>query len=142
VFEALGSKTYKFRYLIVVVWILAMVASAKLAPSLAGRAASDQAAFLPANAPSMLANDALEKAFPGATATSTATLTFSRNTGLTDADRAYLDATATWTTSADAPTELRSAVTGTASAASRPELESMLTSSDGKLVLLLVNLNV
>ena len=75
-FEALGSKTYKFRYLIVVAWAVAMIASAKLAPSLAGQAASDQSAFLPANAPSMLANDAIEKAFPGATSTSSATLTF------------------------------------------------------------------
>ncbi|HEY4751964.1 MAG TPA: MMPL family transporter, partial [Candidatus Limnocylindrales bacterium] len=141
-FEALGSKTYKWRYLIVVAWILAMVASVKLAPSLAGQAASDQSAFLPASAPSMLANDALAKAFPGATATSTATLTFSRDAGLTDADRAYLDSTAAWVASADAPEELRNAVTGTASPTSRPELSSMLKSPDGQLELLLVNLNV
>ncbi len=141
-FEALGSRTYRWRYLIVVAWIVAMVASVKLAPSLAGSASSDQAAFLPDTAPSMLANDALEKAFPGATATSSATLTFSRDTGLTDADRAYLDATAAWVRSADAPAELRDAVTGTASATSRPELESMLKSSDGQLQLLLLDLNV
>ncbi|HEY5628057.1 MAG TPA: MMPL family transporter, partial [Candidatus Limnocylindrales bacterium] len=141
-FEALGSRTYRWRYLIVVAWVLAVIASVKLAPSLAGAASSDQAAFLPATTPSMLANDALEKAFPGATATSTATLTFSRDTGLTDADRAYLDATAAWVRSADAPPQLRDAVTGTASATSRPELESMLKSPDGQLQLLLVNLNV
>lgn len=141
-FEALGSRTYRWRYLIVVAWVLAMIASVKLAPSLAGQAASDQAAFLPSNVPSMLANDALDKAFPGATAASTATLTFSRDTGLTDADIAYLDATAAWARSAAAPAELRDAVTGTASAASRPELSSMLKSADGKLQLLLVDLNV
>ena len=127
-FEALGSKTYKWRFFIVVAWILAMVASAKLAPSLAGQAASDQSAFLPATATSMLANDAIEKAFPGATSTSSATLTFSRDSGLTDADLAYLDATATWVTSSGAPADLRNAVTGTASATSRPELSSMLKS--------------
>jgi RND superfamily putative drug exporter len=142
VFEALGSRTYRWRYFIVVAWVVMMVASVKLAPSLAGKAASDQSAFLPANAPSMLANDALERAFPGATATSTATLTFSRDAGLTDADVTYLTDFAAWTTSADAPDELRSAVTGTATAASRPELESMLKSSDGQLQLLLVNLSV
>ena len=141
-FEALGSRTYKWRYFIVVAWAIAMIASVKLAPSLAGHAASDQSAFLPATAPSMLANDALERAFPGATATSTATMTFSRDSGLTDADVAYLTDFATWTTSAEAPDAVRSAVTGTATAASRPELESMLKSSDGQLQLLLVNLNV
>ncbi len=96
-FEALGSKTYKLRYLIVVAWIIAMVASVKLAPSLAGEAASDQAHFLPPDAPSAMANDALEKAFPGSTATSTATLTFSRDAGLTDADRTYIADFAAWT---------------------------------------------
>ena len=141
-FEALGSRTYRWRYLIVVAWIVAMVASVKLAPSLADSASSDQAAFLPATAPSSLANDAIEKAFPGATATSSATLTFSRDTGLTDADAAYLEATAAWVRSPDAPAELRDAVTGTASATSRPELESMLKSPDGQLQLLLIDLNV
>jgi len=142
VFEALGSKTYRWRFAIVAVWILAILAAAKLAPSLAGQASSDQAAFLPATAPSMLANDAIEKAFPGATSTSSATLTFSRDSGLTDSDRAYLDATAAWVTGSDAPAELRNAVTGTASATSRPELASLLKSADGQLQLLLVNLNV
>ncbi len=141
-FEALGSKTYRWRFLIVMAWVIAIVASAKLAPSLAGQAASDQSAFLPATAPSMLANDAIERAFPGATSTSSATLTFSRDSGLTDADRAYIDNTVSWVSSADAPAELRNAVTGTATAASRPELSSMLKSSDGQLELLLVNLNV
>ncbi len=141
-FEALGSKTYRWRFLIVAAWILAIVASARLAPSLAGKAASDQSAFLPPSAPSMLANDAIEQAFPGSTSTSSATLTFSRDSGLTDADLVYIDATASWVTSSDAPAELRSAVTGTATATSRPELASMLKSSDGQLQLLLVDLNV
>lgn len=141
-FEALGSKTYKLRYLIVIAWVVAMVASVKLAPSLAGQASSDQSAFLPATAPSAMAEAALEKAFPGSTATSQATLTFSRDSGLTEADRAYIDAFAAWTTSADAPQNLRDAVTGTATATSRPELASMLQSADGQLDLLLVNLSV
>ncbi len=141
-FEALGSKTYKLRFLIVVVWVLAVIASVKLAPSLAGEAASDQSAFLPPDAPSMLANDAIEKAFPGSTSSSSATLTFSRDSGLTASDIAYIDSTAAWVTSSAAPADLRSAVTGTATAASRPELASMLKSSDGQLQLLLVDLNV
>jgi len=142
VFDALGSTTYRWRYLIVAAWLLAMAASARFAPSLAGQAASDQAAFLPPDTPSMQADAALGRAFPGATAASSATLTFSRATGLTDADRAYVDATAAWVGSAEAPADLRDAVTETASARSRPELAAMLRSADGQLELLLVDLSV
>ena len=44
----------------------------------------------PPNSPSVQARDALERAFPGSTANSSASITFDRATGLTDADRAYL----------------------------------------------------
>ena len=141
-FERLGVQAYRLRYLIVVVWVVAAVLSVKFAPSLASSGAADQASFLPAYAPSVQAADALEKAFPGAAASSSATLTFSRDAGLTDADRTYLQSVATWTTSADAPQELRDAVLSVDSAVSRPELASMLRSSDGVLELLTVNLNV
>ena len=141
-FERLGVLAYRLRYLIVVVWVVAAVLSVKFAPSLASAGAADQASFLPGYAPSVQAADALENAFPGAAASSSATLTFSRDDGLTDADRAYLESVATWTTSADAPQELREAVLSVDSAISRPELASMLRSSDGVLELLTVNLNV
>ncbi|MCU0506617.1 MAG: MMPL family transporter, partial [Chloroflexi bacterium] len=141
-FERIGVLAYRLRYLIVIVWVIAAVLSVKFAPSLASAGAADQASFLPDYAPSVQAVDALDKAFPGAAASSSATLTFSRDDGLTDADRAYLERVATWTTSADAPQELRDAVLSVDSAASRPELASMLRSSDGVLELLTVNLNV
>ena len=141
-FERVGVLAYRLRYLIVIVWAIAAVLSVTLAPSLASAGAADQAAFLPGYAPSVRAADALEEAFPGAAASSSATLTFSRDDGLTDADRAYLASVATWTTSADAPRELRDAVLSVDSAVSRPELASMLRSSDGVLELLTVNLNV
>jgi RND superfamily putative drug exporter len=141
-FEALGSLTFRLRYLIAAAWIVAAGASALLAPSLASKGTTDEAAFLPAYAPSAQAREALERAFPGATSTSSATLAFYRPTGLTESDRAYLDATAAWITGPDAPGLLRDAVTGTDSASSRPELTSMLESSDGTLELLVVNLDI
>ena len=141
-FERIGVLAYRLRYLIVIVWVIAAVLSVKFAPSLASAGAADQASFLPGYAPSVQAGHALETAFPGAAASSSATLTFSRDDGLTDADRAYLESVATWTTSADAPRELRDAVLSVDSAVSRPELASMLRSSDGVLELLTVNLNV
>ena len=141
-FERIGVLAYRLRYLIVIVWAIAAVLSVTLAPSLASAGAADQAAFLPGYAPSVRAADALDEAFPGAAASSSATLTFSRDDGLTDGDRAYLASVATWATSADAPGELRDAVLSVDSAVSRPELASMLRSSDGVLELLTVNLNV
>ena len=141
-FERLGSFSYRFRYLILVAWVLGAIVSARLAPSLAGSGSTDQASFLPAGAPSVLARDALERAFPGSTANSSASITFDRPAGLTDADRAYMATFAEWTTSSDAPVELRRAVTGIDSADTRPELDSMLRSEDGRLELLIVNLDV
>ena len=141
-FERLGSLTYRLRFLIVVAWVVAAVLCARFAPSLAGQGSTDQASFLPSGTPSVQARDALEKAFPGSTSASSATLTFERATGLTDADLAYLDAVAAWVAGADAPAELRAAVTSTDSATSRPELAKMLRSDDGRLELLVVNLDV
>ena len=141
-FERLGSLTYRFRFLIVVVWVLGAIVSVRLAPSLAGSGSTDQASFLPAGTPSVQARDALERAFPGSTSASSATITLGRPGGLTDADRAYRDGLATWMTSAEAPAELRAAVTGTETADSRPELATMLRSDDGQLELLVANLDV
>ncbi len=141
-FERLGSWTYRFRFLIVAAWIVGGVACATLAPSLAGSGSTDQASFLPPSAPSVQARDELERAFPGSTSASSATITFERPGGLTDADRAFRDAFAAWTMSADAPPELRTAATGTETADSRPELESMLRSDDGQFEMVVVNLDV
>ena len=90
----------------------------------------------------MQARDAVERAFPGATSPSSATISFSRDGGLTDADRAYLGSYAAWITGVDSPPEVRSAVTKVDTATSRPELASMLGSPDGALQLVNVNLNV
>ena len=119
-FERLGSWTYRLRFLIVLAWIVASGLMAVFAPSLAGSGSSDQTTFLPPGTPSRAARDALERAFPGSTSTSSATITVYRNGGLTDADRQFRDEFAAWTTSDQAPPELRAAVTGTETADSRP----------------------
>ena len=141
-FERLGSWTYQFRFLIVAAWIAGGVACAALAPSLAGSGSTDQASFLPPSAPSVRARDQLERAFPGSTSASSATITLERAGGITAVDLEFRDAYAAWTMSADAPPELRAAATGTETADSRPELASMLRSDDGQLELLVVNLDV
>ena len=141
-FGRLGSLTYRFRYLVVAGWIALAAGAVLLAPSLAQEGLTNQSAFLPAGTESVLARDALERAFPGATAASSASLAFARDAGLSDADRAYIAATADWLTSADAPAVVRDAVAGIATVDSRPELAAMLRSADGKLEMVAVNLDV
>ena len=140
-FERLGSLTYRFRFLIVAAWVVAAVWAVLFAPSLASEGMTDQTAFLPDYTESMKAHDALEAEFPGSTSASSATLTFVRETGLTDADHAYVEDVAAWITSDRAPQGLREAVTTVDTAVSRPELDSMLRSGDGKLEMITVNLN-
>jgi RND superfamily putative drug exporter len=140
-FERLGSLTFRYRFAIVLAWIVAAAWAVFFAPSLAAEGMTDQTAFLPPYTASMQAHDALEAAFPGSTSASSATLTFSREGGLTDADGAYIEATAAWLTSDEAPQGLRDAVTTVDTADSRPELASALRSDDGELEMATVNLN-
>ena len=51
-FERLGSWTYRFRFLILIAWVVGAVFMAKAAPSLSGQGSTDQTTFLPANSPS------------------------------------------------------------------------------------------
>lgn len=141
-FDRLGAIVYRFRYLFVAFWAVAAIGCALFAPSIASRGASDQSSLLPSDVPSGLAAVSLNSAFPGGAPEMTATISVERTSGLTDADKGYLAATEAWVTSADAPADVRDAVSGTASAASRPELASMLHSADGQLAILLVDLNV
>lgn len=141
-FERLGSLVYRLRYAIAVGWLAAALWAVFLAPSLAAEGMTDQAAFLPPSVASMQAQAALERAFPGSTSASAATLAFSRPDGLTAADTAYIAETAAWVTSGAAPDSLREVVTSVDTADSRPELAGMLRSADGKLELVNVNLSI
>src|ERR671912_738139 len=50
-FERLGSWTYRFRFLILVAWVIAAAFFGALSPSLSGQGSTDQATFLPPNSP-------------------------------------------------------------------------------------------
>ena len=141
-FELLGSWTYRFRFLILIAWIVGAVFMAVAAPSLSGQGATDQTTFLPTNSPSRIAKDAIERAFPGSTSSSSATITMDRPSGLTDEDLAWRDAYAAWVASDAAPERLRVAVTDTATADSRPELEELFRGPDGTFELFAIDLNV
>ena len=57
VFAGIGRFTVRYRWLVVAVWILGTVASARALPSLASQVNNDNSAFLPASAPSVKAGD-------------------------------------------------------------------------------------
>jgi len=141
-FERLGSLTFKFRFFILVAWTAAAIAAFAFAPSLAKVGSTDQSSFLPASTESIQARVTLERAFPREVSAGSATITFSRTSGLTDADRMYIAETASWITGPDAPANLRAIVSSVQTPVSDPELESMMRSSDGQLELMTVNLTV
>jgi RND superfamily putative drug exporter len=141
VFSAIGSFVTRFRWLVVVAWAVTAVAFAALAPSLADVGSADETTFLPKEAESMEARAVLARAFPDEAAPGTATVVFSREGGLTDADRAYIDALPTWATT-EAPAELRDYVRNVVTLSSKPHLKAMFESADGSTQIATVNLDV
>ncbi len=141
-FAQIGRTAFRFRFVVVLVWAVLAVGAVLFAPSLAVVGVSDEASLLPRDAESVEAQAILAKAFPGATASNAATLVFTRPTGLTDADRAYIADAAGWLTSSDAPASVRSAVAEVLSAGADPGLAASLRSPDGKLELVQAQLSV
>jgi RND superfamily putative drug exporter len=141
-FERLGRFDFRFRYAIILAWAALAVGALAFAPSLAQVGSTDQSTFLPARAESVRARDLVAHAFPGEDSAGVATIAFSRASGLTAADRAYVTETAAWLTGPEAPSALRSVVKNVATADAHPELEAMLRSQDGALELVNVNLRV
>ncbi len=90
-FERLGRLVLRLRFGIVAGWIVAAVAFGVLGPSLTRVGSADETSFLPANAESLAARQLVEEAFPGDAAVAVALIVFSRESGLTDADRAAIE---------------------------------------------------
>ncbi|MGC8635098.1 MAG: MMPL family transporter [Candidatus Limnocylindrales bacterium] len=141
-FQRLGSFAFRFRFLILAVWIVAAGAALALAPSLAQVGSTDQSSFLPATAESIQARTLLERAFPSEVSAGQTTLAFYRPSGLTASDHAYISAVATWIKSPQAPAGLRDIVSSVQTPETDPQLASMMRSPDGQLELMNVNLTV
>ena len=88
-FTSLGRFSVRFRYLIVVAWIVVTVVAVRALPSLSDVAKDTTSGFLPADAPSMQAAG-LAAPFQDASLAS-ATLVVARDGGLTAADNAAVD---------------------------------------------------
>lgn len=88
-FTALGRTAVRFRFLIVVIWIVGTVGAVRLLPSISDVAKDTTSGFLPDSAPSMQAA-ALASPFQNSSLAS-ATLVVARDGGLTAADNATID---------------------------------------------------
>lgn len=89
-FTNLGRFSVRYRYLIVLAWIVVTIVCVRRLPSLSDVAKDTTSGFLPANAPSMQAA-ALAAPFQNATVAS-ATLVVARDGGLTATDNSAVDA--------------------------------------------------
>jgi RND superfamily putative drug exporter len=88
-FDSLGRFAVRFRFLIVIAWIIVPILAVKTLPSLGDVAKDTTSGFLPASAPSMQAA-ALAAPFQNASLAA-ATLVAARDGGLTPADNAAID---------------------------------------------------
>ncbi|HJW22141.1 MAG TPA: MMPL family transporter [Candidatus Limnocylindrales bacterium] len=140
-FQRLGHVVFRLRFAIVAAWIVAAGACVAFAPNLADVGSADQSTFLPAGVESATARDILDRAFPNEAGEGSATIAFSRSSGLSDADRVAIGAFATWLRSTS-PDELRSLVTGVVGAETQPEAASRLRSADGAVELVQVQLSI
>ncbi len=141
-FQQLGSFAFRFRFVILAAWIVAAGAALALAPSLAQVGSTDQSSFLPPTTESIRARTALERAFPSEVSAGSTTISFSRTSGLSASDRSYIAGVASWITSPDAPSGLRTIVSSVQTPESDPQLAAMMRSPDGQLELMNVNLTV
>jgi RND superfamily putative drug exporter len=141
VFARVGSLVTRYRWIVVVAWAIAAIAFAAFAPSLRDVGSADETTFLPKEAESVEARAVLARAFPDEAAPGSATVVFSREGGLTDADRGYIDALPTWATT-HAPAELRDVVRNVVTLSAKPHLKAMFESADGSTQIATVNLEV
>jgi RND superfamily putative drug exporter len=90
-FEAIARFDIRFRWLIVAVWVIGVIAGIRLLPSLADVTRTSNSQFLPANAPSQHAAG-LAAPFQGHDASATAVIVAARpDSPLTAADNAAID---------------------------------------------------
>jgi RND superfamily putative drug exporter len=119
---------------VALLWIGSAVVLTLTVPPLAGLGTDDQAAILPASAPSQQAYRVLQEAFPDDPALDPALLVFTRPGGLTPSDRDYLAQLASFLSSDAASPHVRAVQ----SAAIAPELAPILRSPDGEAELVIL----
>ena len=135
--DRLGSLVLRLRFVFAGAWLVAAVGFGLLAPSLAQVGSADETSFLPADAESLAARQVGAAAFPADAAPSQALIVFSRNSGLTDADRVAIDGLSGWLTGTGHVDGVLRYVTAEQSSS----LASMFRSADGVVELARVDLS-
>ena len=89
-FKKLTSFITRFRYPLVIFWVLLAVVVFFVTPSLSSVSGSDQATFLPSDVESIKASKMLTDLFDNKGGRSSAVIVIKRDSGLSEADRGYL----------------------------------------------------
>lgn len=140
-FDKIGKFSSRFRYPIILFWVVAVVLVTFLAPNLGDVTISDQSSFLSANAPSIKAAGLENKYFPDQSSSGAAVIVLHSSNGpifnnpqvkpyiadLTDWLQNKVDPTHTIVTNVVSPVD--------------PNLTDQLTSKDGQVVILTVGLS-
>ena len=139
-FLTLGRIVAKFRFLVIAAWFVLAAVLTLVAPDLESVSSTDQADFLPANAPFVHADNVHRQAFPQAAAASNSIVIVDAG-GSMDVHEpavwAYIDQLETWLTSDAAPTN----ITQVFGPISHAEFANKLISSNQRIALVGVSFN-
>ena len=141
-FEIVGRLVMRARWVVIAAWLVLAIGAVAFAPSLSSVGSAEESSFLPRNVESMRERVVVAQAFPAEAAASSATIVFSRASGMTEADHAFVSAFGTWLLSQDAPASVHDAVSNLQDADRQPQLASMYRSADGTTELISVQLKV
>lgn len=136
-FEGLARFTIRHKYSVIGFWILVAAFMVLFAPRLSKVGVANETAFLPSDAPSMIAQDVLATHFPDLASGGDLLMVLYDPQGLNAADRDYAKRLVHWLTSAQAPRT----VAQVTSVVDHPEMAPLLVSRDGQVMLIQIDLD-
>lgn len=136
--KKLTSFILRFRYPIVIFWLLLTAGIFFATPSLSSVTGNDQASFLPSDVESVKANNMLTKLFDNKGGRSSAVIVIKRDSGLTDDDRSYLKKLEEYFDK----NRINFSISEIMSPFMNSEMEKQLTSSDKKAAMLSLSLSI
>jgi len=136
-FSSLGRFTVRHKWSVIFFWVILAASMALFAPTLSEAGTSNEIDFLPQDAPSLVAQRVLEEKFPEMASAGDVLLVFYDPNGITAEDKAYVQDLDAWLKSSQAPDQ----VDQVTSIFENPELEPLLLSQDGQVMLMQVNLS-
>lgn len=139
-FQRLGTFAARYRFAIIAGWVLLAAVLLAVAPDLVAVSSTDQADFLPADAPFVQAQALYERTFPDeASPSSSIVLIDARAGGDVRAPQTweYMQTLEAWLAGPEAPANITSVTAPT----TNPELADALISPDGRIALVSIGLD-